>query len=172
MPKKDQFLQLLLNNDHHLFNFILTLVPNYSDAEDLLQETATTLWNKFDRFEQGTNFMAWARKTARFKVCNYYRTKKQEFRLEEDILDTLSEVTSKSESLFREKKAALSGCLEKLRPTDKKLLQMRYYQRISIPKIAAKIERSPHSLYKRISTIYRLLQTCIQRTLITWGSEA
>ena len=170
--QKDLFLKLFLKNEHHLFNFILTLVPNYSDAEDLLQETTSTLWEKFDSFEQGTNFMAWAFKIARYKVSNYYRTEKSQLKLDEDILDTLSETMNKSEELYKERKAALSGCFEKLQRADKKLLQMRYYHRISIPKIAEKTGEPSHSLYKRISTIYRLLRACIQRTQIAWEGEA
>lgn len=168
VAKKDQFLKIFLRNERHLFNFILTLVPNYSDAEDLLQETASILWKKFDSFEQGTNFMAWAHKIARYKVSNYYKTKKKQFNLDDDILDALSEAASQSSKLFSERKAALEICLKKLQPMDIKLLRMKYYQRISIPKIAEEMERSPHTLYKRISTIYRLLQACIQKTIVAW----
>lgn len=166
MADQDLFLKIFLSNEQHLFNFILMLVPNYSDAKDLLQETASTMWSKFDSFEQGTNFMAWARQIARFKISNYYRTKKKEFNLDEDILDTLSDAADRSSQLLNDRKAALTICLKKLQSDDRRLLQMKYYQRISISKIAEKLQKSPHSLYKRISVIYRLLQDCVQKAIV------
>ena len=166
MSKQDQFLRLFLSNEQHLFNFILMLVPNYSDAKDLLQETVSTMWGKFDSFEPETNFMAWACQIARFKVANYYRTKKAEFRLDEGILDTLSNAANQSSRLLEDKKAALTFCLKKLQENDRQLLQMKYYQRISIQNIAKKMQKSSHSLYKRISLIYRLLQECVQKVIV------
>lgn len=166
MSKQDLFLKLFLKNEQHLFNFILMLAPNYSDAEDLLQESASTMWSKFDSFEQGTNFMAWARQIARFKVSNYYRSKKIQFRLDEITLDALSEAASQSSQLLNDKKAALTFCLKKLQPTDRELLQMRYFQRYSIPTIAKKTNRSPHTLYRRMSAIYLLLQNCVRKAII------
>lgn len=38
MSERDAYLALFVKHSQHLFNFILTLVPNYSDAEDILQE--------------------------------------------------------------------------------------------------------------------------------------
>lgn len=171
MAKRDLFLKVFLRNESYLFNFILTLVPNYSDAEDLLQETASTLWSKFDTYEQGTSFVAWACQIARYKVLNYYRTKKKELKLDEDMLDTLSEASDKASRAFNERKAALSICLKKLQPTDQKLLQMRYYNRISIPEISEKIRRPTNTLYKRMSAIYRLLQGCVTKTVLAWENK-
>jgi len=168
MAAKDQFLKIFLQNERHLFNFILMLVANYSDAEDLLQETASTLWSKFDNFEQGTNFMAWASQVARYKVSNYYRTKKKELALDDGVLDVLSKAAGHASKLLAERKAALSVCVRKLQPTDQELLEMRYYQRLSIPKIAQKLQRSAHTLYKRMSIIHRLLHACMQKTVNAW----
>lgn len=169
MARKDLFLKIFLQNEHHLFNFILMLVSNYSDAEDLLQETATTLWSKFDSFEEGTNFMAWARQIVRYKISNYYRTKKIDFGLDEEVLDTLADAANRVSQSIDNRKAALTICLKKLQPTDANLLQMRYYQRIPISKIAVRMEQSPHTLYKRMSKIIRLLQACIQKTIVASG---
>ena len=41
------FLQLLLNNQMRIYAFILSLVRNYDDADDLMQDTANTMWQKY-----------------------------------------------------------------------------------------------------------------------------
>lgn len=170
-PKKDMFVRLFVRHNHHLFNFILTLVPNYSEAEDILQETAVIMWEKIDTFESGTNFLAWARKIARYKIANYYRTKKETFRFEDDLLETLSVVNAKEYSYFGEKKAALVGCLNKLESMDLELIRLKYKQNIPISTIARDMNKSCHTLYKRISFIYMVLQACIRKSLGAWRED-
>ena len=54
--KDTQFLDLLMRNQKRIYNFILLLVPNYSDADDLMQETVSVMWSKFDSYEPGYSF--------------------------------------------------------------------------------------------------------------------
>ena len=171
MSEKDKYLALFVKNSHHLFNFVLTLVPNYSDAEDILQESAQIMWKKFDNFQEGTNFLAWARQIIRFKVLNYYRTVKKEFSLDEEILDRISTESIKASKYANERKAALTGCMSKLPGTDLELIKLRFHESLSVQEIARQSSQSAHTLYKRISRIYVLLQNCIQRTLVEWGLE-
>jgi RNA polymerase sigma-70 factor (ECF subfamily) len=60
ITKRDpsEFLGLLVPNQRRIQAFILTLVPNVADAEDIYQETLSEMWNKFDSFEVGTDFVA------------------------------------------------------------------------------------------------------------------
>lgn len=169
MESKDTFLKLFLTCNNQLFSFIIMLVPNYSDAEDLLQETASLMWAKFDTYQPGSNFWAWARQIARYKIANYYRAKKKEFRFEDSLLDELGSAHEKVASQLNERKAALTGCLKKLNDEDFNLIRMKYFQNISIADIARETNRSIHTLYKRISFVYFVLQDCIQKTLSGWG---
>ncbi len=53
LPKETRFMRLFLENERRIFGFILTLLPHWADAEDVFQETAGVLWNKFDDFQSG-----------------------------------------------------------------------------------------------------------------------
>ena len=55
-----QFGELLAECHRDLFTFIYSLVQHHADAEDVYQQVAVVLWKKFDTFEIGTNFAAWA----------------------------------------------------------------------------------------------------------------
>ena len=56
--KNDKLLfRLLLENRHRMYGYIFSLVRNRADAEDLLQETSITLWEKFDQFDPETDFI-------------------------------------------------------------------------------------------------------------------
>ena len=46
--KNRLFLRLFLQNQRRLYAYILTLLPNRADADDVLQETSLVMWDKFD----------------------------------------------------------------------------------------------------------------------------
>ena len=71
--KEEQFMRLFLQSERRILGFILSLVPNLSDAEDLMQETCSIMWSKIDQFEPGTDFTAWGISIARYRVLTYRR---------------------------------------------------------------------------------------------------
>ena len=60
LGRREEFAALLARVDRALFAFVFSMAPNRNDAEELLQETRVVLWEKFDDFAPGTNFLAWA----------------------------------------------------------------------------------------------------------------
>jgi len=42
-----EFIRLLMENERRIYAYIRTLIGNNADAEDVLQETSITLWDKF-----------------------------------------------------------------------------------------------------------------------------
>jgi RNA polymerase sigma-70 factor (ECF subfamily) len=55
--------------------FSLSLTGNEADSEDLYQETALKILSNTDKFENGTNFKAWAVTIMRNLFINNYRKK-------------------------------------------------------------------------------------------------
>src|SRR5262249_54956902 len=48
VDKSKVFLPLFLQNQRRLYAYILTLLPNRADADDVLQEASLVMWDKFD----------------------------------------------------------------------------------------------------------------------------
>ena len=71
--RTQEFLELLTQHDRALGVYVYSLVPRTADADDILQQTKMILWRCFDQFESGTNFLAWARKTAFHQILTYRR---------------------------------------------------------------------------------------------------
>ncbi len=69
--RTDEFLGLFLKAEPRVYAYIRSQIPHRADAEDVLQETAATLWSKFEDFRAGTDFVAWAYQVARFKVQHF-----------------------------------------------------------------------------------------------------
>src|SRR6188474_3563143 len=57
---QQQFLSLFLRSEREIFRYVAALVPNVADAEDIVQQTAIALWEKFDAYDPAQPFTPWA----------------------------------------------------------------------------------------------------------------
>src|SRR5688572_13921046 len=57
---REAFAPLFSRNARRIYGFIMTLVFNHQDAEEVFQNTSIVLWNKFAEFRPDSNFFAWA----------------------------------------------------------------------------------------------------------------
>src|SRR6266566_4360654 len=71
------FLRLFLQNERRLYAYILTLLPNRADADDVLQEASLVMWDKFEEEHPPDDFAAWGCRIAYFKVLDAYRKKQR-----------------------------------------------------------------------------------------------
>ena len=83
----------LLNAAHdRLVAYLASLLGNWHDAEDVFQQASVTMWRKFDTFEPGTNFDAWATKVAFYESREFRRLKARErFQFSDALLERLAE---------------------------------------------------------------------------------
>lgn len=164
----EAFCELLALHQGHIRGYILALVRNREDADDLFQKTSLILWRRFDTFQPNSNFFAWARKTAELTVRNHWRTNRSRFvPLSETFLDTLAAtepaVCSDAIDCYL---ANLRRCIDKLRQPDRDLLGLRYMDDLSAQEIADRMARSRQSVGKSLLRIRRELLGCIQKQLV------
>ena len=160
------FLRLLMANQNRIYAFILTLVPNWSDADDMMQETAETMWSKFRQSQPINNFGAWGIKIAQNKIFNFYTKKKtSEILLSGELLEDITSRAANLADQTEERMKALEYCLGKLREKDRKLIRMQYEMNITIKELASIVERPVQGLYKAMGRIHNALLKCIHRTL-------
>ncbi len=165
-----EFLRLFLTSQKRIFYFIITMVPNVADADDIMQETAGIMWRKFYEFEPGTNFTAWAMKIARNKILQMRdKQNKQRCNLlsEKALEEAMSYVRPILDNMER-RMDALDICLKKLQMRDQQLIRMRYENDIRINQLARQLGRSADGLYKSLARIHRILRECVKRTLSVW----
>lgn len=165
-PKHEQFLPLWTLNQRRVLGFILTLVPDFSQAEDILQNTSLVVWEKFEQFEPGTEFVTWACHIAYLEVCNF---RKKSARLpvpmSDDVLRVVADRAVEHQPRFDDRMKALLDCLDKLSPRDRNLVLHRYEPGGSVQDAAAKGGRSTQAGYKALFRIRSLLFDCVTRRL-------
>jgi RNA polymerase sigma-70 factor (ECF subfamily) len=163
------FLRLFMADERRIYNFILSLVGNYNDADDLMQETAVVMLNRFDEFEPGSNFAAWGMRVARYKIMNFRKRQGNKLRLFSS--ETFEKILAHSEAVIErddDRMRALQNCLLKLNEGDRRLISMRYERETTTKEVAERIGRSVEGLYQTLARIHRLLLQCIHRTLAAW----
>ena len=169
---KETFMRLFLANQRRIFAYILMFIPNRTDAEDMLQETAFWMWENFDKFTPGTSFGAWGVQVSKYKILNMKRAKNNScVKFRSDVLEMIdSELGSLLEEVD-DRTEALQKCLTKVSEKDRKLLFLRYEKGLRINKMAEIVERPVHSLYKSMARVHRVLLQCVRHSL-AWETES
>lgn len=57
---QQRFLSLFLRSEREIYRYVAALIPNVKDAEDIVQQTALALWEKFDAYDPARPFTPWA----------------------------------------------------------------------------------------------------------------
>ena len=53
------FLRLFASHEPAIRAYVRRLVPLRADADDVMQDVAVVLWEKFEEFREGGDFRAW-----------------------------------------------------------------------------------------------------------------
>lgn len=157
---------LLMKHERQIFAYIYTLVPNRHDAQDLLQETCLTIYDKFADFTPGTDFMAWAMRIAWWKV----RAARQKFArskvvFNDEVMEAISHTAVTMAEEVSPMQAALAQCLSKLNERDRRMILTRYERGSGVERAAMISGRSLQAAYKALMRIKQVLHDCVLNTM-------
>lgn len=163
----EAYLRLLTQHDRWLATYVFSLVARAADAQDILQEVKVTMWKQFAKFEQGTNFRAWARRIATNQILNYRRSEKKRpsSTLDEEFIEAVAAEIDRRAETLEAKADALKICLRKLPEAHRKIVVWRYYEDCGVEEIAVKSERTVEAVYRLLSRIRGVLSDCVNRQL-------
>ena len=165
---KAEFLRLYVSRQHRIMGYLVTLVGDREVADDLLQETAVTLWEKFDTFEKGTDFLAWALQIAYWKVKNYRRSlARSKIMFSDQMLDQIADRVAVLEPELEARRTALAYCLKRLDERDRAFLLARYEPGGDVPQAARAAGRSMQAAYKALQRLRRALRDCVSLQIAT-----
>lgn len=154
-----------------LLGYIMTLAPNLSDAEDILQNTNARIVSKAEEYNKVQNFAAWAYEFARYEVLNYRKRRARDphvFYADDSLVDVLAS-EAQSQYYSSDKLSALQNCEQKLATEDRKLLAQRYEHGRSVRDIASQAGRTEAALRQSLYRIRRALLRCIERQITAEG---
>ena len=164
--RMDEFVKLFSLHQRKIYLFIGSLLPDGQDLEDVFQETSLVLWREFERFEQGTNFSAWASQVALNQTLAHRkrRTRSRVVFSDEFLLAVARELSVHGDD-FDRRTTALAGCVMKLPPHHQELIRARYASGEAIEQIAEQLHRTSEAVYRMLSRIRQSLHECVTRSL-------
>ena len=164
--KNEQFVMNWTRCEPRVFAYIYTLVPNWANAQDILQETSIVLWQKLDEFIPGTDFVRWACRVAYFEVQKHrHRQQAHTMLLSDSFVDLVATRMSDSSEELQSVMAALGPCVEKLKLSERQLIRNHYVLGASVKATAAKLGHSPETAYKSLQRVRRKLFDCVRRAI-------
>jgi RNA polymerase sigma-70 factor, ECF subfamily len=166
----DEFVRLLAEHDRATLLFILSLVPNWADAEEIRQETSVKLWQEFGKFQPGTDFGKWARTIARYEVLTF-KTHRQHDRihLSQRSMDLVAAEVDAAVCESKDRQLALAECVEELGAFHHELLRLYYTVGWRIREIARELHCSSDAVYKALQRVRSELRRCVDRKLREGG---
>jgi len=157
------FVQRFSQFEPDLRRFIGSLLPGWSDTDEVLQQTALVIWRKFDQYDPETNFMKWACVIARFEALAYRRKMARDrlvFR--EDLFEMMADEGIEELDERRAQLEALECCLKEISEKQRTFLLLAYTPGVKVKELAARAGSSAAAYYMRLKRIRRKLMKCVE----------
>jgi RNA polymerase sigma-70 factor (ECF subfamily) len=160
------FVQLLNASHRRLLGYLVSLLGNRHDAEDVLQRASVTLWRRFETFTPGTDFLAWASTVAFYEAKNFQRmAARSRLQFNDSLLQILAAERVADLAHAEARLDALEVCVQKLDKTGRRLIEAAYFEGADIVSLAAQLGRAPQTLYNKLNLIRRALAECVERRM-------
>ena len=151
-----------------LLAYVSALVPQaLHEAEDVVQATLTVLWEKRADFREGTDFRAWAFRTAYFQALALRRdlSRSKVAVFSDQMLQRVAEASEACPELPDPRAEALRLCVKALPQEDRKLVAMKYATDLPLADHARRLGVPASRLQKSLSRLRLALRHCVERRL-------
>lgn len=161
-----RFLKHFIPATAFLRAYLLAATGRPSEAEDLLQEVSSVLWEKFDRYDEARPFRAWATGVARLEVLKWrQKHARDRLVLSEEAVSLLADAALEASDLAAERAAHLPGCLAQLGEGAREIVALRYSEGLKVQDVAARLGRSTAAVEMTLTRTRRALKECVDRKL-------
>lgn len=159
-------MRLFLGAERELLRYVMALVPNVSDARDVVQETAIALWEALGMYDPERPFVPWACRFALNEARMHLRTESRRRRfIEEDVAALLAERRMELAAPLDARREHLRDCLGRLPEDQRRLVRGYYFDDESIEVLATRLGRGRAAIHKPLQRTRQALEHCIERKL-------
>lgn len=150
--------------------FVTSLVRDFQDRDEVLQDSAIAVMESFDRFDPTKPFVAWAVGIARNQVLLYLRRKGRErFVFDTDAVEALAQAFGEGPSTDVRLDFLLQ-CMDTIERTAREMCRLRYEQDLKPAAIGERLGMAPNAVAKALQRIRDRLRECIERKTAEAGA--
>jgi RNA polymerase sigma-70 factor, ECF subfamily len=131
-------MQVLFARHHvRVYRFVLRLVRDQTQAEDLISEVFLDVWRQAGRFEARSAVSTWLLAIARYKALSALRRRPDE-ELDEETAAAIEDPGDDPETALekKDKGEILRKCLTALSPEHREIIDLVYYHEKSVEEVA------------------------------------
>jgi RNA polymerase sigma-70 factor (ECF subfamily) len=146
-----------------IYNFVYARMRNHAESEEVVQETFLAVFRSFDNYRGQSSLLSWIYGIAKNTANNSIRrAKSQHERIdladEEDLIPrrSLSEGSPDEQLDLNRFRALLVDRLEDVADWQTEIFEMRHFENLSIPEIAARTRRSSDAVRSSLYRVKRL----------------
>ena len=152
--------------------YVSSMVPDFQQAEDILQDVAVVLMKKFGYYDEKQSFIAWALGVARLEVLSKKRAYARSFiSFHNDILEKVEHAYAEMAPELETRKRALTLCIKEISDEPGEILKLRYLDGLKPAGIAKKVGIAVNAVRTMLHRIRNKLRACIERRLRTSGED-
>ncbi len=160
-------LSVLWTKAHPLvFAFIRTTIRDFHRSEDVMQEVAATVAEKFDQYDRTRPFPPWAIGIARNKVLACLRKHTSDRHVfDDETVGKIATVYGDVGEELSDMRSALEVCVSKVQGRARMLLEMRYLRDQTPAAISKAMGMTTNAVSVMLHRVRQALKECIQRQL-------
>lgn len=144
--------------------YVLGMTGRPAIAEELLQEIAVELWEKYPAYDRSRPFQPWALGMARIQVLRWRQAQGRQRRmLSMEALEQLTATASAEHGEMHERLRRLGSCLEGVQERGRRLLERHYAHGETAQAIADSEGRSRGAIEITLVRLRRALRACMER---------
>lgn len=145
----DAFQTLYQRHQCRILNFLIGLVGNRAQAEEVLNEVFLAVWRSADRFEGRSQPLTWLMSIARNQAISVLRKQREVTGVMDEVTYDLADDADGPERQAEKSADAdvLRRCIDMLSPAHRTIVDLVYYQERSVSE-AAKILSVPQNTVK------------------------
>lgn len=169
--QRDLFAERLVRSQDRIYAYVVTLLPNWREADDVFQQTNLVLWEKWRSYDSQRDFLNWARGVALNVVRNHLRgAKRDRLQFSGELIEQLAQWDDGASGMLDDRRTALRSCLNDL-PDEQALWVLQCYNEGKLRKIAEEQGIASNTLYSKLRRIRQILFECISRRIARGGKK-
>lgn len=167
---KIKFEETLRKENKKIFNYLLKILRNREDAEDILQETFVAFYKKMNAINDLT-CTSYLFRTAHNKALNLIKSQKRKDKFSITI-ENMDQVEGKSIHPGSGKNNFLKEALLQLKPQQALLIELQFYQKMSYKQIAEVFETTVSAIDSKLVRAKKRLKKIITQKKKLLESES
>jgi RNA polymerase sigma-70 factor (ECF subfamily) len=150
--------------------FVASLVREFRDRDDILQEVAVAVLESFASYDRARPFVSWAIGIARNQVHLYHRRRNRDSLVfDPEALERLEWAFAEAQPRHVGMLDYLEECVQSLDGRARTLCELRYERDLKPAAIAPRVGMSANSVAKALQRIREMLRECVEKKAVLEG---